>query len=180
MKHIAILFEKNDHDDGQQYFIDEISKIWRSDGFEVSYLHGLDNTIDADLILLHVDQTFVPIDYMKFLNSYPLVMNKSVKTIAKRSFSNNILRLGEKYQGSVILKTNLNGRGCRERYSNQKKTFMQSSIHSLREKLPWSLKARALDDYIIYDSVKELSPLIWFNRNLIIEKFPIFYTMKDR
>ena len=172
MSHIVILVHKYWPFEKSVYFLNWFAKIWRRKGLKVTVIRGPGPFVEADLAILHIDLTEIPADYRSFVNQYPLVLNGQIKNISKRHISPNILQRKSSYQGSVIVKTNRNYGGMSEALLAQNGTFFQKRISVLRNKLPWALRSYlSISDYQIFDSVKEVPRAVWFNRNLIVEKF---------
>ena len=112
MKRILIL-TSNVRKDGT-YLIDAIAQRWKCSGYKVILHQGTKNIPDADIVILHVDRTYVQDDYVQFLSRFPVVLNRNVTDISKTMISNNILRKDENYLGPVIVKTNANYGGLPE------------------------------------------------------------------
>jgi hypothetical protein len=69
----------------------------------------------ADILLIHVDLSVVPDEYLEFASRYPIALNKAAKDIRKSLISLNLVRAGDSYSGKVIVKTDLNYGGSPER-----------------------------------------------------------------
>lgn len=114
-KRIAVLFHKNESPRTiGSYAVDALAKVWRSHGHEVIYLFGTRWLEPADLLLVHVNLSVVPLNYLSFARRYPIALNAWVGDIRKTRYSGLIVRPDEPYDGPVIMKTDLNYGGYPE------------------------------------------------------------------
>src|SRR5438094_3657126 len=112
---IAVLFhEKNRKRHLRSYAISFLAEFWRQDGHRVHFLFGTRKFVPADLILIHVDLSIVPDEYLDFASRYPIALNSDVKDIRKSQISTNLVKQGDVYSGKVIVKTDLNFGGSPE------------------------------------------------------------------
>ena len=176
-RRIAVLFHRGDrHRNPAEYIIHHLAEFWREDGHTVNYIFGLRRFEPADLVLVHVNLSIVPDDYLEFAKRYPIVLNGKIRDIRKSSFSRNIVRPGDAWDGPVILKSDLNYAGVPERYLQL--TELEHiwrplrRVRTLRDRLfrrtPPFLGPR---DYQVFNPLAEV-PMQWFsNPNVIVEKF---------
>jgi hypothetical protein len=95
---IAILFHENNRKhDLSSYAIAFLAEFWRQDGNRVRYLFGTHKFVPADLLLIHVDLSIVPDEYLEFASRYPIALNKVPKDIRKAQVSTNLVRRGDSY-----------------------------------------------------------------------------------
>lgn len=132
--------------------------------YKVTTIKGLSQKLPpSDMLILHVDLTVVPDEYIQAVASHPLVINRNVKNISKRIFSEIILTETSDYLGEVIVKTDANFGGRNEvKIRGDESDKQQSQDWEARE---------YLDDYPIYSSLKEVPSGVWKNPKLIVEKF---------
>ena len=155
------------------YVIDAIALRWKKMGYEVITHYGTKNLPDADIVILHVDATIVPEEYVECLSQYPVVLNRNVLNISKSMISRNIVRQDDSYPGPVIIKTNANFGGkpeARGKRISHKKTGWLGWL--VKKKRDWE-NADVLNphNYPIFEN-KEIIPAgVWKNKNLIVEKF---------
>ena len=121
-------------------------------GHEVVVRGGISGLPPADVAWLHVDLTVVPEEYLEALRPYPVVVNRRVVDIGKRSFSRQLLSRGDAYDGPVIVKTNLNSGGWPEHAC---KMF---SVGGPR-------------GYDLYPFRQEVPEPAWSDAGLVVEKF---------
>ena len=172
MRHIVILTHSNDQFADRGYALSGVATQWRQDGMKVTVVDDPDKHIDADIAILHVDLTVVPEKYVQFMRKYPVALNSGVKDISKRRISSNLVTRGDGYEGSVIIKTNLNCGGMSEGELAQKTSIFSKYTRAIRRRLPWSMRAEmGMWDYPIFDSVKKVPWAVWHNPSLVVEQF---------
>ena len=119
-RRIAVLFHRKDR--GRKiasYVVHDLAECWRRAGHHVAYLFGTDRMEPADLLLVHVDLSVVPDEYLAFAARYPIVLNGLVKDIRKSAFSTARLDASDDWDGPVIVKTDLNNAGRPERVNRE-------------------------------------------------------------
>ena len=116
MKRIAILFHENARGrDPRDYAIHSLASFWEEDGHRVTLLYGVKKFVSADVVIVHVDLSVVPQEYLDFAARYPAALNGRVGDVRKSSFSANLVDAANPYAGPVIVKSNLNYAGIPER-----------------------------------------------------------------
>ncbi len=167
----TILILKGLHDPRQ--LIDAIAQRWAGNGYRVLTHYGSENLPKADIVLLHVDMTEIPLFYAERLKAYPLVLNRNVLDISKSAFSELLVTRNDTYGGPVIVKTDANCGGKPEtRIRRRSRTFRWPKLLFCRAGSNW-VKTGHLNpyEYPIYDN-KTLVPLeVWENPKLIVERF---------
>ena len=176
-RRIAVLFHREDrHYDPARYIVHTLAECWREDGHDVAYLYGVDRFVPADLVLVHVNLSVVPDEYLEFAGRYPIALNHRIRDIRKRSISMQLVHAGDGWGGAVIVKTDLNYGGTPERVF--KRTWLE------RKWRPARRVRRAMErmgnrdaiiadsfDYPIFDSIDDV-PGEWLRRDgIVIEKF---------
>lgn len=165
---VAVLTHALDPIDQVNYLMLKIVKNWQASGVEVVVLRGPERYEAADVIVLHVDLTVVPQEYLDFCARYPIVVNGRVRDISKRKISKNLLEPKDHYTGAVIVKADLNFGGFPE-------LKMQRSGRLSRmwnKYLPWSITGiLSPSDYPVFRSMAEVPKAVWRNRRLVVEKF---------
>lgn len=165
---VAIITHEIDDFHHSSYLLRHLSRIWERDGITVTIIKGVDQTLpEADLAILHTDITAIGEDYKRIINHYPLVINGAVTDISKTVFSDLIVARHDAYAGKVIVKTNANFGGMRERQKKSNEGDWESNIDIQR---PWR-RVEWMDDYPIYDSPSAVPSGIWRNDKLVVEKF---------
>lgn len=172
MHHIAILVHEHDGSQTSGYFLFEIAKVWREQGFQVTVLSGPGECIDADIAILHVDLSIVSDDYLKCMDQYPVALNARVKDISKRYISDNLVTSSDDYDGAVIVKTNWNFAGIREAKLAKRRSFISRCSRFINKRILrlGRSKSTALN-YKIYNSACDVPTSIWANPEYVVEKF---------
>jgi hypothetical protein len=175
-KRIAVLFHEGDrHVDLGGYIVDHLARFWREDGHEVVYLFGTNRFVSADLVLVHVNLSVVPDEYIDFASRYPFVLNGRVRDIRKSTTSKNLVRRADAWEGPVIVKSDLNfggyperllGRGWLERRSRPWRG-VKRVIGGLAPRSP----VRSWEDYSVFDRLADVPDRLWANEDLVVEKF---------
>ena len=164
--HIAILFHEADRDRVHHYAVSELAAMWRSDGHDVTYIFGVKKFIPADLILVHVDLSVVPLHYIRFARKYPIVLNDKPTDIRKSSFSRHLLAPGNSYAGPVIIKSDLNYAGLPEAV-RRRRFPLPGWFGRLRHRGAF----RSPADYQVLGSIREVPPH-WFKRkDVVVQRF---------
>ena len=170
---IAILFHENNRKrDLSIYAITFLAEFWRKDGNRVRYLFGTRKFVPADLLLIHVDLSVVPDEYLEFANRYPIALNRAAKDIRKSLISANLVRSGDPYSGKVIVKTDLNYGGFPERIIRRNSSFWKRLLlrRFVRDNTDGS-GFKTPSDYQIYDSLAEVPPVVFERNDVVVEKF---------
>jgi hypothetical protein len=157
--------------------IDLLADYWREGGYNVIFLYGTKNFVPADLLFVHVDLSVVPDAYLTFAKRYPVVINGDIKDIRKETFSQNLLKRGDSWNGPVIVKTNKNYAGLPELVHKRHKGIVGDIRQKLRRarirmNLEWidpTIKKPA--DYPIYNHLRDVPRLYFYHPGLIIQKF---------
>src|SRR3978361_1955265 len=113
MCHVAILVQRGEAPNTAS-LLSELAAIWRQRGVHVSILNRLDPGLVADALILHVNLTVVPNEYLRYIERFPVVINARPTDISKRRVSRNLVERRTSYGGPVIVKTDRNFRGIIE------------------------------------------------------------------
>jgi hypothetical protein len=170
-KHIVILSHENDRKLAESiYYLRVFTEIWCEQGHKLSFVNGTDKMVSGDVIIVHVDLTDVPSEYLEYADQFPVAINGKASTIAKDAFSVNLLDRRTSYNGKVIVKTRANYGGIPEAILRHKAG--ETLIDLGAGERPWR-KVECLDakDYPIFNSPLEVPPGVWKNPRLIVEKF---------
>ena len=176
-RRIAILFHEGDrHRDTACYAIHHFRKYWEADGHSVVHLFGVRRFEPADVVLVHVNLSVVPDEYIQFASRYPIVLNAGIRDIRKSSFTHNRAAPGDGWAGPVIVKSDLNYAGEPERML--RRTWLERSWQPAR-------RARRLFDrlaggtmpfetsmeYPVYDSLADVPPAVFTDARVVVERF---------
>ena len=130
---IVNLFHKNDRFyNPARYIVHDMAGFWRADGHEVVYVYGVKRHVPADLLLVHVNLSVVPEEYLEYALRYPIALNGRVRDIRKSTLSRNLVAYGDDWDGPVIVKTDLNYAGQPERLLPNCRCFSNRALRLLR------------------------------------------------
>lgn len=165
---IAIITHEIDAFESSSYLLHHICQTWISRGIDVAVIKGVGKHLpEADLAILHTDITAIGDDYGKIIDHYPVVINGRIRDISKNVFSDLIIAQNSGYGGPVIVKTNANFGGMRERERKFQQGDHQSDIEIQR---PWR-RVEWLEEYPVFNSPREVPHGVWRNDKLVVEKF---------
>lgn len=172
LRRLDILVHALDPYDERHYLVRRFIQVWEAQGIACHVRRGVDEPRRADAVLLHVDLTRVPDDYLAAARSYPIGINVAVADVSKRRISDAIVQRGDGYRGRVIVKTDLNTAGGPE------------ALHEIRRRLRRRLEAgRTGPDriavpapfsghaYPIYSSPDRVPAGFWKDSRLVVERF---------
>ena len=170
---VVILVHRHDGFGHQGYFLGEIAEIWREQGLRVRVVDGPGRRAPAKVAVLHVDLTVVPEPLRTAAARYPVTLNARVNDISKRRVSANLVRRWDDYDGPVVVKTNRNCGGLREgRHAVASGGRVARYVRGLRESLPWAWRGELRTaDYPVFPSARDVPRAVWYNPNLIVERF---------
>jgi hypothetical protein len=152
----VLFHERQDPERAALYAVHHLAELWRSEGLEVEYLYGVDRFVPADVVIVHVDLSVVPAEYIDFARRYPVAVNGELNDIRKSSYSTLRLIRDSDHAGEVIAKSNLNYAGVPERVLG---------LGSGPSEFP------APTDYRVYRSVAEVPPHLFEDDRVIVERF---------
>ena len=158
---IAVLFHEKHRGQPLNYLIHHYAEFWREDGHEVVFIFGTAQFIPADLLIVHVDLTVVPQEYLDFASRYPIALNGQVSDIRKSNYSRLLVRPGDAYHGKVIVKSNFNFAGAPERHLG-----VSLDPRGVSSSYFWSPA-----DYQIYETLNAVHPSLLDDPNVVVEKF---------
>jgi hypothetical protein len=174
---IAVLFHAGEcRVDPSAYIVHHLAQYWREDGHEVIYLFGTRRYTPADVLLVHVNLSVVPAEYLRFAARYPLALNARIADIRKSTISRNLVRPGDAWQGPVIVKSNLN-------YGGQPERRLGGNWAEQRIPLWRRIARRAVrltgrpgpiagwEDYQVFARMEHVPPSWLGSRQLVVEKF---------
>jgi hypothetical protein len=173
---IAVLFHENyrKYRRRHDYLIGHLAGCWREAGHAVTFLFGAGAVEPADVLIVHVDLSVVPEKYLEFARRYPVVINGAISDVRKSSFSVNLLRQDDRYDGPVIVKSDLNYAGIPERLLSQSR--LKTSADHVLSRVPAIRARRRLRfgtpaDYRLYDSLHDVPAEAFRSPDIVVEKF---------
>lgn len=179
IRSIAILLhERHTAAVDMNYRIWAIAANWRAAGIKVEPVWGVGRDIHADLLIPHLDVSYIPDDYWALMQRHPNVLNRRVRDICKAAYSVNLVKPGDGYEGPVIVKTNCNCGGNFDEWLQGDGRPISLPARALRrfEQLPWVERrrlgsARTLARYYLFDSPRHVPRDAFNNPHVVVEKF---------
>jgi hypothetical protein len=147
------------------WVITHLVEIWAKQGLSVEILFGTERFVPARVLLVHVDLTVVPDEYLEFAARYPVALNGRVKDIRKSRISANLVRPGDGYDGKVIVKADLNCAGGPERLLAGRGAVLETGT----PRYPFPIRGQ--QDYRIYDRPGDVPPEYYRHPFLVVERF---------
>ncbi len=171
---IAILLHEKDNElTLSRSLVKDYSRYWQEDGHEVIYIFGTKQFIPADILLVHVDLTIVPDEYLEFAKQYPVALNAGIKDIRKSVVCDLNLEKNDIWSGPVIVKSDFNCAGIPERRRFQAPWWMRKRAMGFLNSL--SLKTlkipKTSDDYQVYDNLAQVPAMLFRRPDLVVQKF---------
>ena len=147
----------------RNYLICDVLAELRRRGHKVKVKAGANHEPAGDIALLHVDCTVVPMEYVDLARRFPVALNVHAIDITKRKISQALIGRETNWSGPVIVKSNHNSFGLRERAHNRRARR--------RGRTPPHRDLGELCEYQIYDSPEHVPEQHWVDDDLAIEKF---------
>ena len=153
-----------------------LAAAWRARGIRVDVLHGTGRRTDADLLIPHLDVSYIDDDYWRFIQSHPRVVNRRLRDIRKTRLSTILVRPGDGYCGPVIVKTDGNCGGYPDRFHAGRGPSLLARARMRLTRVPW-LEPRALPwvctlaRYYVLPSPRAVPAGVWRNPHLVVERF---------
>ncbi len=153
------------------YYIAYVMDLWRSQGRRVMVHQGLGSPPPAEAALLHLDMTDYPPDYRALAARYPLALNATQSSLAKRVVSRNLLTRDDSYDGAVIVKTDANAGGLPERrLALAEQGCARRVWQALRRRLPPALSGEPMARYRVYPRLGAVPGWVWRHPGLVVER----------
>jgi len=175
-KRIAVLFHERMSDARlPAYIVGHLARYWREDGHEVVNLFGTKSHVPADLIIVHVDLSVVPEEYLDFAARYPVVLNGRLRDIRKSVVSTNLVGIHDSWKGPVIVKSDLNYGGEPERALKQSWVEKHPRVWRAARRAATWLSGREdlpeFKEYLVFDSVNVVPSRLFERNDVVVERF---------
>jgi hypothetical protein len=178
IRSIAILFhERALHAAECHYRIWAIAETWKARGIRVEPIWGIARETDADLLIPHLDLSYIPDDYWAFIQRHPNVVNRKLRDIRKTRYTTVRVGPNDIVDGPVIVKTICNCGGFGDDTLSAR--GLTSLIRRVRRRItsipllqPRCLRfARTLAPYPVFDSIRDVPRAVFKNPHLFVERF---------
>lgn len=155
------------------YVVHALTKLWRERGMVVESTCDIAQSVGPETIVIpHLDVTRTPDEYAAFFARCPVVLNRDVTDISKRSISSNLVQSPGEHDGAVIVKTDRNAGGQPERDKLRRGGIVARTGLRIAKRLPWSITGMLGPmQYHVYDHTSQVPWPVWRNRKLVVEKF---------
>jgi hypothetical protein len=171
MDSISVLTHENDSFWDVDYVVRRFIPVWEEMGLRVEVLQGTEGKIGTDAVLLHIDLTVIPPEYVDYLAGFPVVLNGKPVDISKRTISSNLIERDSDYQGPVIVKTDLNYGGVPERV-REGRPLLERAKNRAKRALPWPWSGVVPEGgYPVFESPSEVPKAVWTSSDWVVEKF---------
>jgi hypothetical protein len=161
---ILIVSHADDDFRSRPRMIHGLLPIWLQQGHNVQLSVGpVGAATRADVVFLHVDASLVDDRYMESVQRFPVVLNRGLRDIRKRAFSDHILAAQDDWAGPVIVKSDLNAGGVPEALLNEHARRMDRA-----EPYPG---VEAMQSYPVYPTIGDVPEVVWECPDRIVQKF---------
>lgn len=178
VRSIAIMLHERDHEaERRNYRIWPLAENWRRQGIDVRIVRGPRPCSDADVLVPHLDCSYIPDPYWEVIQHHPRTVNGCIRDIRKTAISANLLHQGDEWDGPVIVKTNNNSGGYMDlRFGGDTPPSLWDEILKRAAWHPWIAPrslgwTRTLTKYPILGHPSEVPKGAWRNPHLVVEKF---------
>ncbi len=131
-------------------------------------------------MIMHVDLSLVPREYLKVAERYPQAINLGIPDIRKTTYSHNRVRPGDGYEGPVIVKSALNFGGVLEQKVREMKP--RSFTGKMKKRIALWREARELrgdlgpgfvgkEGYRVYERRREVPDAWCVSKRVVVERF---------
>jgi hypothetical protein len=165
---LAILHSRSTPPGAPHHIVSEIAAHLEKRGIRIVQLYGPDRFEPADAVFMHVDLSVVPQRYLDLAARYPLQINARARDIRKSVSADGLVGRDSRYDGPVIVKSDLNYGGVPE----YKERALPQRIASRVRKIVDPRAASTLltkHDYRIYPSLAEV-PMAAFRGDNVVQK----------
>lgn len=160
MNIVVLHHQHTDPDSYKSFLLYHLCDSWQRQGHSIKHVRGIEKPLpDADLLIMHVNLTIVPREYIEMARRYDFVINRNVTDISKPVSIALAVCPGDNYTGPVIIKT-------RNNYGS----LPEKIAYELDDNPDWS-QVKWLRGYPVYDSKEIIPRQVWGNKNLVVEKF---------
>ena len=152
----------------QGFLIAKLACHWQRAGYRIT--NGPVSRIDTDLAILHINQTRIPEDILPDNPCNSPFLNGNVLDISKSSFSTLRVLPEDNWEGSVIIKSDLNCFGNPEWRKSESGVWAKTRRRLAKR--AWSLVRQLPPErYPVLKSLKNVPGWVWKNPDIIVERF---------
>lgn len=170
-KRLVILQSRSTPRGARHHMVAMIADHLARRGVEVIHLHGTDEFVPADAVFVHVDLSVLPPAYVRFARRYPLQINAGAVDIRKSAYADGLLNRGDRHDGPVIVKTELNYGGTPEHLERSLPARMARRLGRLLTGAKTPV-IQAKTDYRIFPSLADV-PADYFTPENVVQKLVV-------
>ncbi len=163
MATILVLTHEYDGFPQRTYLLQGFIGHWERTGHRVIVAEGIPRQAEADVVILHIDVSVMPDEYIEFAAPFPVVLNRDARDIRKNAVSRFLVRPEDRWAGPVMVKSNFNSGGGPESLHNL--------AAALRHRPPPYPTVKLNKSYRILQSMAEVPEAVWSDPNLVVERF---------
>jgi hypothetical protein len=172
-RRVVVLWHERERAATGAYMITYLAQYWRADGIDVQFVFGARKFVPADVAIVHVDLSVVPEEYLELARRYPVAVNGRVRSIRRTAYSENLVRAGERWDGPVIVKSDLTSAGWPEQRLLSRRPAAVRLARAVLARLRPAPAGRAepLRTYEVYDSIADVPAHRLAAKDTVVEKF---------
>lgn len=158
----------------ESYAVHGMAGYWRQHGIDVHWVFGPSrHAPPAALLLVHVNLSVVPAEYLDFARAYPRVLNAGITDIRKRAVCGHLVEPGDGWPGPVIVKTNLNFAGRPELQACGPAGRAAGKLRAWARRLSggFAARIRTPGDYQVLDSAAMVPRECFSDPSLVVQRF---------
>lgn len=150
-------------------------KYWAPQGHRILVHRGTKAPPPADLAIQHIPLTRVPQRYLDLAAHYPRTLNGAVSDVSKRRIATDLLERDDRFDGAVMVKTDLNHAGNAERFLRwSKKSWRGRLLAAVQRRLPpYWFGYLPRDRYLMFPRKSDVPPWVWRHRGLVVQPFHV-------
>src|ERR1700758_4802713 len=115
MAHIVLITHVYDDFRDRDFLLRKLAGRWLDAGHDISLVEGLGNWPDADIAIMHIDLSVVPVAYSEAAKRDPVGVNGAAVDMRTRKVSRTLVSRSDPWTGPVMIKTDLNFSGIPEK-----------------------------------------------------------------
>lgn len=176
IRRLAILVHQNDRKARQiPYIVWHLAKEWQMKGIEIEVVRGTSRVVEADVLFPQIDLSVITDEYLRYYENFQWIVNRNLTDIRKSSFSANLVKPGDGWEGPVMLKSNLNFGGLPEARLGGVAGRVSRVAYRLQKSIlgPKKYRSNILDpyNYPIYQRLSDLPAGVFQNPSIVVERF---------
>ncbi|MHC4262568.1 MAG: hypothetical protein ACYSWX_08615 [Planctomycetota bacterium] len=172
-KILVLHHENQPRETEAHYLVSPMGAMWSSWGCAVRHQFGVAQEADADIVIVHVDLSVVPDEYLEYALKFPCRVNVGLTDIRKSRISRNLVTLDDDFLGPVIVKTDLNHGGTPEVRLGIRAARSPGLLDRVKGRLGLRnpLLMNGPHDYCVYERKADVPRAVFDDPSLVVERF---------